>query len=250
MIKVACPRIMNLGDFSHCLPVLSGLYKKHQVKMSFELCNRLERFNGLVDLLMAQDMFSDVSFKDNFQLNDYNIIIDDTAASEHNLGNEPIEVRRIYNYIKDKQNIDFGIDLDFELVVPEMNIPIDSNKILLGDRWTTKDAIDVDNRRTMAILKDSGKFNDDKYVYLDYTKPLLHNVYLIKHNPNVFITTFTGISVLAELMKKDNIIVCDDDYSKFIYDNCQGRDHNHGVRLHYFTDRNSKLIHVNELGME
>jgi peptide chain release factor 2 len=55
MLNVISPRIHNLGDFAHCLPALSGLYKMTGQKMMFGICDRLERFKGIKELLKAQD---------------------------------------------------------------------------------------------------------------------------------------------------------------------------------------------------
>ena len=240
-MKVYSPRIHNLGDFMHCLPTLSGLYQKYG-QLSFGICDRLKRFNGIKDLLLYQGIFSDVHFMDEQPIVKEYIIIDDSGSDDGNLG-ESLVSRRFYNFVRSGYvNFDFDLDTDFELQVPWYNdIQNNQDKILIGDRWSPKDAPDVDDRRLSNLIKEHDKFNTDKFHYLDYSDHLLYNISLIKYNPNPFLTTFTGIGIIADLMKKETKVLWDDDMRMW-----NGKPVEDDFRLHYFTNRNSSLHYIKD----
>lgn len=243
MIKVLSPRIHNLGDFANCLPALSGFYKQFEQKLSFSICDRLQRFKGIKELLLEQEMFCEVKFmhEESSYLN--YVLIDDTG-SDDGANNSPLATARYANFIRKTYDIEFDIDEDFQL-----NVPIIDNEyedcILVGDRWSANEAPDVDTRRYSNMIKQSGKLNHKKTFYLDYTKDLLYNCSLIKSNPNVFVTTFTGIGILADLMKKDQYITWGDDIR-----NWDNKPIQHSFDLHYFKNRNSKLIYIDDLDVK
>lgn len=245
MIKVVSPRIHNLGDFANCLPALSGFYKLTKHKMSFTICDRLQRFVGLKELLLAQDMFCEVQFLHEHPLTnkDYFILIDD-QDQEENEDHLPIATFKYANSIRKNYKIDFAIDDEFELNVPKLNIDYMDNKILVGDRWSSNDAPDVDERRYSYMIKESGILDHKETHYLDYTKDLLYNCSLIKYNPNPFVTTFTGIGILADMMRKDQYIVWGDDLH-----NWNNKPIEHSFKMHYFQNRNSKLVYIKDFAI-
>lgn len=244
MIKVVSPRIHNLGDFANCLPALSGFYKKTGQQMSFILCDRLQRFRGLKEFLLAQEMFCEVKFLHEENLSENFILIDD-QDSEENTDNNPIATFKYANSIRKVYNIQFDIDEEFELNIPKLNINYLEDKILVGDRWSSNEAPDVDIRRYSYMIKDSGILNHKETYYLDYTKDLLYNCSLIKYNPNPFITTFTGIGILADMMRKDQYIIWGDDLH-----NWNNKPIQHSFDMHYFKNRNSKLVYIKDFVME
>jgi hypothetical protein len=215
MINIVSPRIHNLGDFAHCLPALSGLYKLTGDKMHLIICDRLQRFSGLKELLLGNEMFAKVSFI--CELNTPSIegiLIDDTGYKGDHGPNSAI-AHKYANFIKENYRIDFQIDDDFELQIPF--VPVDSigNNVLVGDRWSPKDAPDVDDRRLSNLIEGSGVLSQIPTTYLDYTKDLVYNCNLIKSSQRPFVTTVTGIAVLSDLMKKETIVLYDDDMNNW-----------------------------------
>jgi len=239
LLKVYSPRIHNLGDFAHCLPALSGLYKHTGQKMSFGICDRLQRFKGIKELLLAQEMFGEVLFMHEQPIVSRYIVIDDTGP-EKDYGNSPIVCHRFWNFIRDNYKVDFPIDDDFELNVPKLNIEY-SDKLVIGDRWSPKDAPDVDTRRYSNLIENSDIIDKDKAVYLDYKNDLLYNCSIIKHSNGPFVSTFTGIGILADLMKKDMYVLWDEDMRVW-----QGWTVQHDFDLHYYKDRGAKLVYIKD----
>ena len=244
MITVYSPRIQNLGDFSHCLPTLSGFYKKYG-KFSFGICPRMKRFKGLIDMLMYQGMFTDVFFMDEKPIQNTYIMIDDSGRDDGNTG-ESLVARRFYNFFRQHYpQFEFEFDSEFELQVPWFgDVDYKENTFIVGDRWSSEDAPDVDNRRLSNLIKAYDKFNDEKYTYLNYNDHLLYNLSLIKFNSNPVLTTFTGIGILSDLMKKETIVLWDDDMRMW-----QGKPVTDDYRLHYWTNRNSKLEYIKDFNI-
>jgi hypothetical protein len=240
-IDIVSPRIHNLGDFAHCLPALSALYKRFDKKISFTICDRLQRFKGIRELLLEQEMFSNVWFLHEKQFNPMNcVLMDDTGTEEGNL-NSPIVVRKYLNFLNHTYKLDLESDDNFELQIPKYDIDYHSDKLIIGDRWSPKDAPDVDERRYSNLIETSEIIPHKKGFCLDYTNELLYNCSLIKYNTNAFVTTFTGIAVLADLMKKDSYILWDEDMR-----NWQGWDIEHVFKMHFYQDRESKLVYLKD----
>jgi len=241
MISVASPRIHNLGDFAHCLPTLSALYKATGQKLSFSICDRLERFKGIKELLLAQDMIEEVFFWREQKFNYMNgAILDDTGTTEGN-AQAPIANRQYLNYFNKTYGFTLYNDDDFKLQIPKLDIDYHEEKMIVGDRWSPKDAPDVDTRRYSNLIESSGIIDRNKAVYLDYNNDLLYNCALIKYNPNPFVTTFTGIGILADLMKKDLYVLWDEDMRTW-----QGLPVEHDFDLHYYKDRGAKLKYIRD----
>ena len=238
MITVVSPRIHNLGDFAHCLPMLSGLVKSYG-RVSFGICPRLRRFKGIEHMLMQQGLFTDVWFYGEHHFSQPYMVIDDTGSDEGNTG-ESLVSRRFYNFSK-QYGLDFEFDYDFTLKLPWTNAPTTDLKFIVGDRWSPKDAPDVDDRRKSNLIKESGVVDNLDTLYLDYNDSLLYNLCLINDSPNPFITTFTGIGILADLMKKDTYILWDEDMRFW-----NGGTVEDDYRLHYWTNRNSKLVYIKD----
>lgn len=239
MINIVSPRIHNLGDFSHCLPSLSGLYKHTGQKMHFIICDRLQRFLGIKELLLGQEMFEKVSFVHEIMDQQLQaILIDDTGdKGEHGL-NSAI-AHRYANFIKSNYRIPFEIDDDFELQVPTITTEDVTNKIVVGDRWSPKDAPDVDDRRLSNLIEGSGVLKGIPTHYLDYTKDLVYNCNLIKHGNKPFVTTLTGIAVLSDLMKKETVILYDDDMKHW-----NNKDIDEIFNDHFYLNRKTSLHYI------
>jgi hypothetical protein len=241
MITIISPRIQNLGDFSNCLPALSGLYKLVGEKLHFAICDGLQQFRGLKELLLYQDMFEEVSFFGEQKFNNSNCILIDDTGSEENCGINPLSTVRYANFIKHNYQIEFEIDSDFELQIPEVQIENIEDRIIVGDRWSLKIANDLDTRRSSNLIESSGIMKDKIVHYLDYTKDLIYNCNIIKKSDLPFITTFTGIGIVADLMKKDSYILWGDDIR-----NWDNKLIQYSFNLHYFNNRNAKLVYLND----
>lgn len=244
MIRITSPRIHNLGDFFGCLPALSGLYKLTGQKMSFTICDRLKRFIGIKELLLYQDMFCEVNFVHE-QPNVENAMLIDDYDNEDNTDCNPIVTFRYANYIRKKYSLDLKIDENFELMVPKFDMDYFDDKFILGDRWSAKDAPDVDDRRKSNLLIDESKFPPNKCIFLDYSKDLVYNCSLVKHNKNPFISTITGISVISDLMKKDSYVLWDDDMTVW-----QGNDISYVLKRHYYNNRNTKFEYIKNFSVD
>ena len=210
--------------------------------ISFGICDRLKRFNGIKDLLLYQGIFSDVHFMSDEPVVKEYIILDDTGG-DHDKGDEPLAVRRCYNFVRSAYiNFDFDLDVEYKLNVPWYN-DIDRylDKIIVGDRWSPKDAPDVDERRLSNHIKGYDKFDNDRFLYLDYSHHLLYNLSLIKYNPNPFISTFTGIGILSDMTGKETHILWDDD----LY-NWDNKPIEFSFDLHYYKNRNSHLHYIKD----
>ena len=241
MITVYSPRIHNLGDFSHCLPALSGLYNKYQTEISFGICDRLQCFNGIKDLLLHQDMFGEVFFMSERPVVDNYIIVDDSGRDSDENINSKAAYRNV-NFLNDNYNLGIEIDNDFELQVPYFcNIDYFEDKLLVGDRWPPDQCPTVDLRRQHSVLKNSGKFNGSNIQYLDYSRDLVYNCSIIKYNPNPFYTTFTGVGILSDLMNKETYVMWDDDMRMW-----NGEPVENDFDLHYFKNRKSHLRYIKE----
>jgi hypothetical protein len=240
MITVVSPRIHNLGDFVNCLPALSGLHKATGEQIHFIICDRLQQFKGIKQLLSSQEMFSKVQFvNENPNVLDY-ILIDDTG-SDDNPGNSPLSTVRYANFIRKHYNFTFDIDEDFELRVPK-NVVIDTtNTIVVGDRWSLDLAKELDTRRYSNMIESSGIMKDKPAYYLDYTHDLVYNCNIIKQNTKPFVTTFTGIGIIADLMKKDSYILWGEDIR-----NWDNKPVEYSFERHYFKNRNAKLVYLND----
>jgi hypothetical protein len=245
MIAVYSPRIHNLGDFAHCLPVLSGLHKYTQEKISFGICDRLSRFKGIKELLMHQKMFCDVFFVSERPIAKQYLILDDTGRdSDENIN--AMAAYRHLNFLNDNYKLDVKMDNDFILHVPHFfELDKFDEKYLVSDRWAPSDAPDVDDRRKSNLLKSSGLFDDGKYLFLDYNNDLVYNCSLIKYNPNPLYTTFTGTGILADLMNKEVFILYDDDVV-----NWDNKPIQYSYDLHYIKNRKSKLRYIKDFKYE
>lgn len=241
MLRVISPRIHNLGDFAHCLPVLSGLCQKINDKLSFVICDRLQRFRGLKELLLSQDMFGEVLFLSELKTGPTQYILLDDTGTDEGYGNKPIAVQKTYTFIRDTYKVDFECDDNFILKFPDVVTEDVTDKFIIGDRWSSKDAPDVDTRRYSNLIESAECVPKEKSHYLDYTKDLIYNLNLIRYNPNPFITTFTGIGILADLMKKDLFVLWDEDMR-----NWQGLPVEHDFDLHYYKNRNGKLQYIKD----
>lgn len=243
-MKVYLNSTGNLGDFLNALPVISGFVKKFG-KFHFIIRHELKKFKGIKEFLMYQELFTEVDFDDEIFMYQMDcIILSSWTREDKGNQNRPTETCRYENWLKDNYKIDFDVDDDFEIKFPELSLPI-SDIPYAGDRWSVGD---IDARRATEVLSHM----KDKYNFLDYNNDLLTNCYYIKRSPKPFISNITGVSVLADLLNKEQHIIwkAEDWNPEFrvgddvTWDN--GKNINDVFAKHYYGNRMSKLIHAKD----
>lgn len=232
-MKVHLNCTANLGDFMNAMPVISGIVKKYG-KIEFIIRGEMKKFNGIRDFLMYQDLFTDVVFDDEiFMYNAKCVILSSWTREDRNSPIRPIETCRYENWIKDNYNIDFDVDDDFILKVEDLNVYVDQSKPYCGDRWSGPS---IDGRRGTWVLKHLANVN-----FLDYNDSLMLNAYKIKHSNHKFVSTFTGISGIADLLNKDQLVLWGEDIR-----NWDNKPIEYSFMKHYYGNRNSKLLYLGD----
>lgn len=226
-----------LGDFLNCMPILSGLNKKFG-KYNLIVKNQTKKFKGFREFLLYQDLFENVYFDDEFK--GETIPLDNWGEDRiYRLDeNRPRETCKYENFLRDVYKVDFHVDDDFLIKCPKMNIEVDPNTYYVGDRW---DHPSTDKRRNFNLLS-----HLDNYKFIDYNVDLLTNCYIVSQLQKPLITTFTGIGIMSDLMNKETIIVWDDDMLNFTM-KVWNKPVQYDFENHYYMNRKSKLIHINDL---
>jgi len=106
----------------------------------------------------------------------------------------------------------------------------------------------TDERRASNTLSHLNQFE-----FLDYNNDLLTNCYIIKKSSKPFITSLTGVAVLADLLNKETYVTWNqDDWQpqfrrgeNITWDN--GKDIDRIFKKHFYGNRKSKLIHIKDL---
>lgn len=234
MNYIFLPQSGNLGDTCNILPVLSGLYKKTGEKIHLVVRDKMKNFKGFKQLMEDQECVASLKFESNKTSKSYTSVY--LSNSFENSLYRPWETCRYETYLRN--SFDFDVDDDFILNVPDVEVKI-SNNYIIGDRTYSKDA---DTRRSFDVLKDSNKFPVNKCQYLNYTEELITNLNIIKKNPKPFITTFTGIAVLADLMLKETMIFYPRELS--LWDN---KPIEYSFNQHFYRNRRCELISLDDM---
>ena len=230
MILYAAQGTSNLGDFFNSFPVLSGISKVYG-NFTLILQNDMVRFNGIKDLISYQSFIDKVYFENEFyQTSEIIIPFNSWVEEKCTKEGRPIETCR-YEIRFKEYNMQFEVDDDFILQIPEINVEI-SSKYVLGDRCSRTTH---DTRRKCDLIPNS-KYHEVGE-YLDYGNNLIHNLNVIKQSSNPFVTTITGISVLVDLMNVPQILLYDDEMENW---QDRGTIDNTYIR-HYYSDRKSVL---------
>ena len=244
-MKIYLTGTANLGDFLNAMPVLSGMSKQYG-KINLIIRNGMRKFKGIKEFLLYQDLFSDVSFDDEvFLYGDLVQLSSWPMREDKNDVNRPIETCRYENWMIDKYGLQVEVDDNFEIKFPMLDLPIDQTKSYIGDRWSVGD---IDSRRATGVLAHMA----DKYNVIDYDNDILTNCYFIKQSEKPFITNLTGVSVLADLLNKEQFVIwkAEDWNPEFRngdninWDN--GKDINTIFQKHFYANRKSKLIHAKD----
>lgn len=225
----------NLGDFLNALPVLSGIYKSTSEKIYLIIRKEMRKFKGFKELLMYQDIFEDVVFEDEVFVSGVKIL-SSWAREDKNNENRPIETCRYENWLKDNYGMEFDVDDNFILQVPELNMQFD-DEYYCGDRWSGPD---IDTRRKSNTLADIGNVR-----YLDYNDDIIENAYIIKNCKPPFISTFTGISGIADLLNKDQVVLWSDELK-----NWDDKPIEYSFEKHYYGNRKSTLMYIGDFAVE
>lgn len=228
----------NLGDFLNVIPVLSGIYKSTGEQIEFVLRQDMKKFNGIKEFLKYQDMFSDVLFDDEiFSFGDPPVMMSSWTREDKKNPLRPIETCRYENNTNDYYpHLKFEVDDSFILKVPELNLPI-ADTFYIGDRWF---GADIDTRRKSGMLS-----HLDKGVFLDYNRPMMENAYLIKNSKFPFVSTFTGVSNIADLLNVKHLVIYDDELKTW-----DSKPIQYSFEKHYYGDRNGKLLYLNDLNID
>ena len=233
----------NLGDFANSLPVISGLSKFIGSRINLILRNDTVKFNGIKEFLMYQSCIDRVYFDNDPKIKDLSKILHVREAGyiHQNNNNRPHVTRLIESWIKDTYKIPFEVDDAFELKIEDRTIDI-SNRYIIGDR---SDKLSSDRRRSSNMIRHRANPDESKVQYLDYSNSIMHNLNIIIKSSKPFITTFTGIGVLADLMNKETIVCWDEDIRIWPPEN--GHDIQYTFNRHHYADRKAKLLHVKDL---
>ena len=238
-IKIDCTA--NLGDFCNALPVISGISKYVDQKIDIIIRPEMRKFNGIKEFLMYQPMFNSVEFADDVFIAGDIMNLSSWTRMDQDDSNRPIETCRYENWVNDHYRMLFEVDDEFEVQVDPMSgIAIETtNKTIIGDRWNHAT---IDTRRNTNVVEHGANPNPEKVFYLDYSKPIMYNLNLIKNSPNPFVTTFTGIGIIADLMNKETICCWDEDMRTW-----DGHPVEYDFIRHYYGNRKSKLVYVKDL---
>jgi len=234
----------NLGDFLNGLPVMSGISKTYG-KFELTIKKEMRKFKGIKEFLMYQDLFTDVSFDDEvFMYGDIIQMSSWPIREDKNNTDRPIETCRYENYMKDNYTMEFEVDDDFTVKTPEYDIDV-KDSYYVGDRWAVGE---IDTRRETHIL--SHLTNCE---FIDFDRPMLENAYIIKNLTKPFITNFTGVGMLADLLNKELYCVWKAEDWKpehrvgndVSWDN--GKNINQVFEKHFYLNRKAKLVHASDL---
>lgn len=226
----------NVGDTLNVMPVLSGIYKSTGHKISLVVKNKMQIYTGFKEFMMLQDCICSLKYESDVTLdNSYNSLslVDNFTKHE----TRPWETVRLEEYFKQNYSIDFEVDDSFVFNVDE-NVKDIPSGTLVGDRMMH---LSMDQRRNFNVLKSSGKFDIDEYYFLDYNVPMATNAAYVKYTTKPIVTTFTGISVIADLLKKECTVLWGEDIR-----NWDNKPIEYSFNKHFYRDRNCKLMFLGD----
>jgi hypothetical protein len=238
IMKINIDCTANLGDFANALPVISGISKYKNEKIHLIIRPEMRKFNGIKELLKYQPMIEDVDFSDDLLVFGDVMNLSSWTRMDQEDENRPVETCRYENWVNDNYRMLFEVDDKFELQVKDEPMEF-TDLYIIGDRWNHPT---IDTRRKTQVVKDGVNPDESKVHYLDYSKPIMENLNLIRYSYKPFITTFTGVGILADLMNKETIVCWDEDMRMW-----DGHPVEFDFKRHYYADRKSKLVHVKDV---
>jgi hypothetical protein len=234
----------NLGDFVQSLPVLSGVHREYG-PIEFYIRHEMRKFLGLKEFLMYQGIFSGVYFDDEErEVKPPVHILSSWTREDRAAAHRPIETCRYENWLKDNYRLKFEVDDKFLIQYPKLDIEL-KDTYYVGDRWWTPD---IDARREVNVLSYLSE-----YEFLDYENPILTNCYIIKESPRPFITNFTGVGMIADLLDKECYVVwrAEDWLPEFRRGRDISWDNGKNIQMvfekHFYLDRHARLVHADDL---
>jgi hypothetical protein len=237
-MKINIDCTANLGDFANALPVISGISKYKNEKIHLIIRPEMRKFNGIKELLKYQPMIEDVDFSDDLLVFGDVMNLSSWTRMDQEDENRPVETCRYENWVNDNYRMLFEVDDKFELQVKDEPMEF-TDLYIIGDRWNHPT---IDTRRKTQVVKDGVNPDESKVHYLDYSKPIMENLNLIRYSYKPFITTFTGVGILADLMNKETVVCWDEDMRMW-----DGHPVEFDFKRHYYGDRKSKLIYVKDV---
>jgi hypothetical protein len=236
-MRVYLSSTANLGDFFNAIPVLSGLSKSNG-KFELIIKGEMKKFNGIHEFLMYQDLFSEVTFDSDVWMYGEMIHLSSWTREDKGHPDRPIETCRYENWLRDNYpNLQFTVDDDFILKVKDYESLTWNPGYYGGDRWSGPG---IDTRRNANVLGHLANIT-----FLDYNRPMMENVYYIKNCNDPFISTFTGISGIADLLNKKQLVLWGDDIR-----NWDNKPITYSFEKHYYGNRNSRLMYIGDFEME
>ena len=228
MFYVHCTE--NLGDFLLFLPVLSGISKKYG-KQTLVMKSGMRKFKDLVPLLEYQSFIDKACFIDDPEIaGKTGFYVSSWIDEKDHNGIRPIETTRYETWLKRNTSLEFEVDDEFVISVPDLGYDF-SDIQFCGDRVPTPG---YDSRRKVGQLAHLPGLS-----FLDYNDGLLVNAYKIKNGKGPFISTFTGISVLADLLSVDQLVLWGEDLRD--WDN---KPIEYALEKSYYRDRKSRLMYL------
>jgi len=237
-MKINIDCTANLGDFANALPVISGISKYKNEKIHLIIRPEMRKFDGIKELLKYQPMIEDVDFSDDLLVFGDVMNLSSWTRMDQEDENRPVETCRYENWVNDNYRMLFEVDDKFELQVKDEPMEF-TDLYIIGDRWNHPT---IDTRRKTQVVKDGVNPDESKVHYLDYSKPIMENLNLIRYSYKPFITTFTGVGILADLMNKETVVCWDEDMRMW-----DGHPVEFDFKRHYYGDRKSKLIYVKDV---
>lgn len=248
-IKLYASHTKNLGDLFNTLPVISGLAESFNDKVKFVVPDEMQQIKGFKEFLMYQGIFESIHYRCEIigmEENQYIRMVysQDEMRNLTERPNRPIETSRHEAFIRAYHPTlgEWEVDDDFKLNV--FGVDRCDEGWICGDRWL-KSA--TDTRRASNVLKDSGLFDGIHYRFLDYTKPIMDNAREIASCKHPFIGTFTGSSVIADLLDIEHYVLWDDSMIGWNAGiNSDKWSIDYSLWKHYYKNRKAKLYHIDE----
>lgn len=239
MIRIFMPMSGNVGDTLNVLPVLSGIHKSTGHKISLIVKDKMKLFQGFKELLKLQPCIASVKYESEVEMDDtYQRLglVDEFTGHP----TRPWETVRLEEYFKGRYNIQFDVDDSFILTVPKLPARPD-DRFLVGDRMSSPV---MDQRRMFNVLESSGKFPIESCTFIDYNQSMVYNASLINETEKPIFTTFTGISVIADLLGKEQVVLWGDDIR-----NWDDKPIEYSFNKHFYRDRKSKLLYLGDFNI-
>lgn len=214
--------------------MLSGLKNKFGL-IEFVILSEMKKFIGIREFLIYQDLFTDVYFDDECHVQDSVVLrswSNNWNPTDRNHANRPIETCRYEDWLVDHYKLDFTVDDEFILRVADCEIEI-KDTIYGGDRWSGNN---IDTRRKSWTLQHLSGIE-----FLSYNNDIMTNAYIIKNSRSPFVSTFTGISCIADLLNKPQFVLYGPDIE--YWDN---KPIAYSFTKHYYRNRNSRLMSISE----